>query len=165
MSEILNILGSVGFNWHVALANFFNFLIILILLNIFFFKKLGKVINERHDAIEQGLNNARDAEQALLSAHDEKATIIKSAHQEKGEMLKRAEDDAKKIVADRTIEAEREISAVKEKLAESERNLKSSVEQSFGEQAPVLVAKLYAKTLAKNMTKDDNDALILSMKA
>jgi Na+/H+ antiporter NhaD/arsenite permease-like protein len=53
MNELLNILSSVGFNWHVALANFFNFLIILFLLHTFFFKKLATGIRERPEDISR----------------------------------------------------------------------------------------------------------------
>lgn len=68
MTEILNILGTVGFNWHVALANFFNFLIILFLLQKFFFGKIRSTIQKRANIIEEGLNNAEDAAMFLRDA-------------------------------------------------------------------------------------------------
>ena len=80
MHKILTILGSVGFNWHVALANFFNFLIILFLLNTFFFKKIGRTIGDRHKIIEKGLSNARDAERSLAEAEAKRDTLMREAH-------------------------------------------------------------------------------------
>lgn len=165
MNEILNILGSVGFNWHVALANFVNFLIILFLLNKFFFKKLGKTIDERHAVIERGLNQARDAERALSQAEEEKGTIVRAAHKERDVIVAKGETQAKEIVLALQKEAEEEISARVQKINEEEASLKTSVEKAFGEKAPLLVASLYAKTLMKEMTEADNNALIASMKA
>lgn len=165
MNKILNILGSVGFNWHVALANFVNFLIILFLLNKFFFKKLGKTITERHDIIERGLNQARDAEHALMRAEEEKNAIIQDAHKEKGAILLRGETLAEERVALLTKEAQGSIDAQIAKLKNDEQSLKETVEKAFGEKAPLLVAKLYAKTLMKELSEEDNNKLIASMSA
>jgi F-type H+-transporting ATPase subunit b len=165
MNEILNILGSVGFNWHVALANFFNFLIILFLLNKFFFKKIGKTIDTRHQIIERGLNQARDAERALANAEEEKNTIIKNAHKEHESIVLKGEKTAQEILIRMEAAAQTEIDARLEKLSQEEKAIESSVTKAFAEKAPYLVAKLYAKTLMKELTKEDNDALIASMKA
>ena len=165
MNEILNILGSVGFNWHVALANFVNFLIILFLLNKFFFGKIGKTLNERQGIIEHGLNQAREAEIKLAHAEEEKGSILKSAHKEKDTIITNAEALAREMAATIEQEAQAEINTRIEKLKQEEAALKSTVEKSFGEKAPALVAALYAKTLAKEMTQADNDALIARMGA
>jgi F-type H+-transporting ATPase subunit b len=165
MNEILNILGSVGFNWHVALANFFNFLIILFLLNKFFFKKIGNTIENRHQIIERGLNQARDAEKALASAEEQKNLILKDANLERDAIIARASSDAEVSTLKIQNAAKLEIDSKLNKLREEEKGLEASILKSFSEKAPHLVAKLYAKTLMKEMTREDNDALIASMKA
>jgi F-type H+-transporting ATPase subunit b len=165
MQEILNILGSVGFNWHVALANFFNFLIILFLLNKFFFKKLGKTINERHSVIERGLNQAKDAEKALASADEEKRNIIQSAHKERDSIVSAADATAKELASRIEEAAYKEVATRLKKIDEMEASLSESVEKAFREKAPALVAKMYAKTLLQEMTEQDNNALITRMKA
>ncbi len=163
MSEILNILGSVGFNWHVALANFVNFLIILFLLNKFFFGKIGKTLDERHKVIEHGLTQAREAEVKLSSAEDEKHSIIKSAHKEKDTIIANAEALSRDLQTSIEKEAQEAINIRLEKLSQQEATLKADVEKSFGEKAPALVAALYAKTLSKNMTEEENERLVASM--
>lgn len=165
MNEILNILGSVGFNWHVALANFVNFLIILFLLNKFFFGKIGKTLIERKSVIEHGLNQAREAEIKLAHAEEEKHTIIKSAHKEKDTIVANAEALAKDIALSVEKDAQDEINARLEKINKQEATLKETVEKAFGEKAPALVAALYAKTLAQELTESDNNALIARMSA
>jgi F-type H+-transporting ATPase subunit b len=165
MSEILNILGSVGFNWHVALANFINFLIILFLLNKFFFGKIGKVIDARRTVIERGLSQASDAERALSHAQAEKEEIIAAAHKESKNIVAKASATAEEIATSITAEAADKAHTLIEGLKERELGLKESVERAFGERAPELVAKLYAKTLEKEMTDTDNNALIARMSA
>jgi F-type H+-transporting ATPase subunit b len=165
MDQILNILGSVGFNWHVALANFINFLIILFLLNKFFFGKLGKTIQTRHDIIERGLSQASDAEKKLASADEEKKEILKSAKKEGHAIVTEAQSQAEALALSMQEEAQKEIEARKAAMAEKEAHLKSKVEKDFAEAAPSIVAKLYADTLKKNLTEKENDALIASMQA
>jgi F-type H+-transporting ATPase subunit b len=164
MQEILNILGSVGFNWHVALANFFNFLIILFLLNKFFFKKIGATIDTRHSIIERGLNQARDAEKALSSAAEEKNEILKAARKERDGIVANGEALARDLALKIEHEAQASIDARTAKLAQQEAKLAEDVEKAFALKAPHLVAKLYAKTLMQELTEEDNNKLIASMK-
>lgn len=164
MSEILNILGSVGFNWHVALANFINFLIILFLLNKFFFGKIGKTIETRHEIIERGLTNASDAEKALANAEEEKKQIVKEARNEGHAIVEEAKGSAEALAETIKKEAEKEADAKLADIAKKEANLKESVEKEFALRAPELVAKMYASTLSKELTASENDALISRMK-
>lgn len=165
MEQILTILGSVGFNWHVALANFFNFLIILFLLNKFFFKKIGKTINDRHAVIERGLNQARDAELAMMKAEEEKERMIREARVTGQKIITEAEATAAKSTLFMTQEAQNEIDSRLQKLSLKEALIQTEVEKAFSEKAPRLVAELYKKTLLKHMTEEDNNALIANIKS
>lgn len=165
MDQILSILGSVGFNWHVALANFVNFLIILFILNKFFFRKLGKTISERQEVIEKGLSQASDAEKALMKAEEEKKEIIHTAKKEGHAIITEAQNQAADLVVAMKAEAEEEIAKKSQVLQEKESKLKETVEKEFGERAPALVAKLYADTLKKNLSEKDNNELIASMRS
>ncbi len=164
MEQILTILGSVGFNWHVALANFINFLIILFILNKFFFGKLGKVISTRQQVIERGLSQASDAEKALASAEEEKKQIIHEAKKEGHVIVSEAQTQAENLAATIKTDAEKEIAQRTEAMNHKEAELKTKVEKEFALRAPSLVATLYAETLKKNLTAEDNNALIASMK-
>lgn len=165
MSDILTILGSVGFNWHVALANFFNFLIILFLLNKFFFKKISKTVETRHNVIENGLNQAREGEKILLGAEEEKKALLKAAHKEHDTIVSEGEVLARDIVASLKKDAQEKIDLHVAQLDKKEAELAHTVEKSFREKAPHLVATLYAATLMKELTEEDNNKLIASMRA
>ncbi len=165
MSEILNILGSVGFNWHVALANFVNFLIILFLLNKFFFGKIGKTLEERHKVIEHGLTQAREADIKLAHAHEEHQAILSNAYKEKDAIIEKAQSVAHDLAKSIEKEAEAVVAVRLEKLSQEEASLSAKVEKDFAERAPSLIALLYAKTLSKEMTQEANDTLIASMRA
>lgn len=163
MSSILNILSSVGFNWHVALANFINFLIILFLLNKFFFKKIGATLDTRHDVIKRGLDQAQEGEAILLTAEEEKASILKQAFKEKEAILAKGQTLADDLVKRKEDEAQIKIDARLTTLEEEEASLSDSVLHAFNKKAPALVVALYKKTLMKEMNEDENNALIARM--
>lgn len=165
MNQILNILSSVGFNWHVAIANFVNFLIILFLLNKFFFGKIGKTLDDRHKVIEEGLSHARDAEMKLANAAQEKEDIIQSAYKEKTAILEEAEGQARDLASTIEKEAQETISRRMEKLDKEEQEIESKVEKAFALRAPHLVAAMYSKTLLKELTEEENNSLITRMNA
>lgn len=164
MDQILTILGSVGFNWHVALANFINFLIILFILNKFFFGKIGKVITNRQAVIERGLVQASEAEKALTKADEKKKEIIHDAKKEGHAIISEAEVQAETLAAEIKKESEEAATARMNALLEKEAMLKAKVEKDFAEKAPALVAKMYEETLRSNMTTEDNNALVAHMK-
>lgn len=163
MQEILNILGSVGFNWHVALANFINFLIILFLLNKFLFGKIGKVIESRQTVIERGLSDAAEAERALANAKHEGENIIGKAHKDGHDIIVKAEEHALLRAEGIFKDAEEEAQIRLGKLAEKERKVEAKLAKDWEDQAPALVAKLYAKTIAKELTEAENNAMIARM--
>ena len=65
MESLLEILGKIGFDWQVALANTVNFLIIFFLLKKFIFPSISKHITERQKKISEGLEKAKEAEARL----------------------------------------------------------------------------------------------------
>lgn len=163
MDQILTILASLGFNWHVALANFINFLIILFILHRFFFGSLKKTIDTRREVIERGLSQASDAEKALARAEEEKYAIITAAKKEGHEIVVEAQTQAEKLASTIESDAHRQADEKREVLKREEAMLASKVEQEFSREAPFIVAKLYAKTLKRELTEEENNKLIASM--
>lgn len=100
MSEIL---GKIGFDWHVALANLVNFLIILFLLKKFAWEPIGKMIRERKKTIETGLLDAK-----------QNAEFVKKSKLEYEETLSKARIEANKIFQDGKKEVETKKSAMLE---------------------------------------------------
>ncbi len=164
MDKILSILGSVGFNWHVALANFINFLIILFILNRFFFGSLKKTLDERKSVVERGLTQASEAEKALMNAEEKKHEILREAKKEGHVIISEAQDQATRLAETIKAQAETEAEAKMKLLVEKETHLKEKVEKDVAEALPSLVATLYAATLQKNLTEEENNRLIASMK-
>lgn len=163
MDQLLHTLSLVGFDWHIALANFVNFLIVFLVLYALVFKKLGVTLEARSKKIEEGLDAAAKGKHALFTAEKEKQTIIQDAEDKRMFILEAAEKEAatlaQEIVRQAKDEKEKalmEITTEKDKLVEK-------AEADFSKKAPSLVAALYEKTLKKHVTKEINDAFIASL--
>lgn len=163
MEFIHSILESIGFNWHVALANFINFLIILFVLNKFVFGKVVNMVKERDAIIKKGLDNASNAEEALRNAKKEADENIRNAKNEAEHILREAVDrgaeTANKIVSESEMAADKLQSDLKNKIA----NAKDEVTREFAGYAPALVAELLKKTLSKTLTKEEHDSIIMEL--
>jgi len=109
-----DVLGNLGFDWKVALANLVNFLIIYYLLRNVVFKKLGHAIKERQEKIQKGLDDAKRAESALVMAESEKEGILKDAHKESKLIAEEADKKAKKMISDSKKEGAEEAEKIKE---------------------------------------------------
>lgn len=94
MENLLNILGKVGFDWQVALANLFNFLIIFFILKKFAFGPIGKLIKERQDAISKGLSDADKNKKLLDNTQKEYEKVLLAARSEANQLIVDAKKDA-----------------------------------------------------------------------
>lgn len=95
---MLEILGKIGFDWQVALANLVNFIIIFFVLRKFAWGPIQKVIKERQDKIDKGLEDAEKARTDLLMAEQVKTTKIKEAKEEANEIVGSAQGKADAIL-------------------------------------------------------------------
>jgi F-type H+-transporting ATPase subunit b len=86
-----------------------SFLLFLTIIYLVAFRRIGGVLNERRDRIEQGLRDADAARQERERAADEKLALLTQARQEANEIVSRAQK-----VADET--RQRELGATRQEL-------------------------------------------------
>lgn len=162
MQFINNILHSIGFNWHVALANFINFLIILFILNKFVFKKVFANIEERKSLIEEGLQNASLAESNLKSAVEQGEEIILNSKKEAEKVYKSIIDKGQEDANNISIVAQSEADKLRLDLNNKIANADEKAHEDFAKIAPELLVKMFKKTLA-NADADTHNKLIQSI--
>ena len=111
---IEEVLGKIGFDWKVALANLVNFLIIYWLLRKVVFKKIGTAIRERREKIQAGLDDAEKAKTELMMAGHEKERILTEGQMEVKSLLVGAEALKSEIIESAKVDAELASRAIKE---------------------------------------------------
>jgi len=160
---IEEVLGKLGFDWKVALANLVNFLIIYYLLRNVVFKKLGNAIKERQEKIKQGLDDAEKAKQSLLDASQRKEELIKEAYQNSQEIIGNAKEERNKIVAHASEEADKEAAKIRQHALHEADMILKKADEDLTEKAATLVLSGVEKVLKENMTQDVNEKYIKSI--
>jgi F-type H+-transporting ATPase subunit b len=163
MEQIIEILGSIGFDWRVALANLVNFLIVFYLLNKFVLSAVRKTLAERKARIEQGIEDARNAEAALIDAQAREEEIVAQATLSANEIVSEAHTTKDGIVARAKHEAADAASAVLRKADEEIERKRLELERDIEKQTADLVVDGVRKMFADNLDDAGNEALITRM--
>ncbi len=163
MDFVLSVLGSIGFNWHVALANFINFLIILFILNKFVFKKVLKTVDERRSLISKGLDDARLAQKKLLAAETESAEIISVSKSEGENIIKSSIDKAEASANEIISKAQKESEALTTNLKNKIEKVNEDLLEEFKKSSPELFVKMFKKLVSQNMTEEQHNAFVQSI--
>lgn len=157
--NLLDILGRIGFDWQVALANLINFLIIFWILKRYAFKPIQEVIAKRRKEIDTGLDQAQEAETELMMAKQKAEGIISEAKQEANTLVSSAKERGDVLVADAQSKATTEhdrIIADGKALAQKELE---SAEQELEKKAATLVVDGVKKILGDTITEEQNETI------
>ena len=151
---MLEILGKIGFDWQVALANFINFVIIFFILKSFAFKPIQKIITERQNKIETGLENAQKAEADLIMADEIKNRKIEEARVKSNQIISTAQKKGDTILT----ETKNKSLKIKESMIaegnlviiESKKNIKKEVEKEMSS----MIIQGIEKVLKENLNEE-----------
>lgn len=144
------LLGKLGFDLEVAIANLVNFLIIFLLFRIFFFGKMQKVLDERRAKIEQGLHDAAAAERSLQVAEAQAEEVVLEAKQQADHILEDARTHAGKVRDQAVLEGNAErlrlVEQASREIAQDRKRMEEDVERDMTR----LVATLSEKVISES---------------
>jgi len=140
MKELIE---SLGIDWKLLIAQTFNFLVALIILRIFVYDKLLKILKERKKKIEEGIMKSEEAEKRLKEIENLKLEKIKEAEKEAKELFLELEQKAREAEEEILLKAKEKENEIlvqaeivsKNKIKESEivayQNLKNLLKVSM----------------------------------
>lgn len=164
MEMLQEVLSSLGFNIHIALANFFNFLIIFFVLQKFLFKKIGATLAERKSIIEDGVKKSEESAHVLAHAHKESKHLIDSAEKRADEIVKEGEAKGGALALSLKQDAEKDIEKLKNEALLEKKNGYEAGLSALSSEKEKLLAQLFEKALLGHVTKEANNAFIASLK-
>jgi F-type H+-transporting ATPase subunit b len=157
---MLEILGKVGFDWQVALANFINFVIIFFVLKRFAFAPINKIIKERQDKINLGIENAEKAETELLMAKEVGEKEIFEARVKANELVGEAQQKGDSIVLSSQNEAlSLKSSIIKDGEKQISQKKESMTKELETETANIIIDGI-EKILKEKLTKEQQESYI-----
>jgi F-type H+-transporting ATPase subunit b len=160
---LLQILGKLGFDWKVALANLFNFFVIYLLLKNIVFKKIGEAIRDRQDKIKTGLYEAELAKTALLRAENEKEQILKKSHEEALLIVKRAELKKNEIIREAILLAETKVKEAEEKGRIKAENLVKEASDSLKKEYIDLLVFGLERVAKQKINREESEKFVLNL--
>jgi F-type H+-transporting ATPase subunit b len=153
------LLSQLGIDWHLLLAQAVNFFLLLVVLRLYVYKPLLKMMHDRRMRIEEGLMKADEADRRLHEVDETNKGRIKAAEAQALGILKKTEGEAKELEARMLADAKtKEADA----LANTQALLRAKEEESrraTEKEAAALVRRVIAKTVELSPEKID-DALI-----
>ena len=160
---INDVLGNIGFNWHVAILNFFNFLVILFILNKFFFRKIGHTIHKRDAYIREGVENAKNAKAKIEQAENDAADIVHSSRVDGQKIMDESADRAESIARDIKLKAEHEAESLRDKLKKAIAVSDDKAMSNLADITPELLKKVFSQIIGEQMTAEVNAKYIKSI--
>lgn len=157
---MLEILGKIGFDWQVALANLFNFVVIFLILKKFAFKPIFKIINERQQKIDQGLSDAEKAKNDLVQAEQIKKQKLDEAKSSANKIIGEAQKHGDKIISLSEVEAEK---AKREILNDGQKELedqRKKMEKKLEKEVSEMVMSGVEKVLKENLSQTEKEKII-----
>jgi len=137
-----------------------TFLTLVFLLKKFAWGPLLKALEERQETIRKSLNDAEQAKQELTRLQDESAQIIAEARTEAQSIVTKSRAEAERVREDLKEQAKSEADAI---LKNAERQIHLETDravQQIRQEVVELSLNVASKLIRKNLTQEDNDALI-----
>ncbi len=90
-------IAALGFNLPGLISQLVNFLILLVVLRLFLYRPLLKMLDERKRRIAEGLNRAEQAAEQAAASEDEARKVVEEARAEGREAVQRAQEAAERL--------------------------------------------------------------------
>lgn len=93
-------LQALGIDWKLLTEQAIAFLVLVFILGKFVYPVLVKAIDDRRAAIEAGLQEAKQSQEALQKAEEDVSKLIEEARKEADEILARTHQESASMIAD-----------------------------------------------------------------
>jgi F-type H+-transporting ATPase subunit b len=149
----------LGLDWKLLLSQAVNFLLVLIILRIFVYKPILKIMKSRRMKIEEGLEKAEAADHRLTEINEIAKSKIKEAEQEALGILRQTETRAKVVETNMLEAARKKESELLENTELIIKGKEKEAEQMFYKKAAEVVKAAVVKTV--ELSPEEIDAALV----
>lgn len=153
---------ALGINGTFLLAQIINFLAIMMLLKMFLYEPVLKMLDERREKIRESLSAAETAraEAAAKTAQNDK--IIADARRDAQKIINQAQETAKRRQADIMASAQKEAAALKERAQNDIEYERQQVMTGVRDQVAQLSLSIARKTIGASLVDKRAHARIVN---
>lgn len=154
----------LGIDWKLLIAQIVNFLILLFVLKRFAYQPILKILNERKNKIEKGLEDAENSRKKLIEIIQKEKDILKKAREEAQMIIIKAEETAKRteieIISEAKMQAEKIIIEAKEKIEEEKKKMIIEAKKEVANLVFLAVEKVIAEKMNNSKDKEMIEKLL-----
>jgi F-type H+-transporting ATPase subunit b len=137
-----------------------NFIVLLVILSIFAFGPLRRMLEERRTRIEQGLKDAEEARRARESAEAERVAALQEARRESGEILARAQKVAQEIRDADIAETKAELERLRQRATADIESEKQRAIAELRNEVADLALRAAGKVVGETLTSERERRLV-----
>lgn len=154
----MELLGKLGIDWKLLIAQVVNFLVLLFILHRFAYKPVLKMLDDRSSKIEKGLKDAEDSQKKLREIAQKEIEIIRDAREEAQIIVMKAEDIARKnkeeIITEAKNNSEKILKDAEKKIEEEKRKMLSEVKGEIANLVVLATERVIGEKLDGNKDKE-----------
>jgi len=144
MSELVH---QLGIDWKLLVAQGVNFFVLLVVLTVFVYRPLVRLMEERRKKIEFGLKGAEEAEKRLGEIEEIKTKKIAEADKEAVGIIGSAEKKAGLRVTEILAEADKKASSILVEAEKTSEHKKQEELEKLAKEANSLIKEAIIKTV------------------
>ena len=153
-------IAALGISLPGLIAQLVNFGILLLVLRLFLFKPIMKVMDERKRKIEEGLQASTKAAQAAESSQEESRRAMEQARAEGRDLIGRAQETAARLGIELEAQARREAEAIVVRArAEIDRERQQAI-QSLRAEFADLTVRAAERVVGQSLDRNAHQRLI-----
>lgn len=150
---------ALGLDWKLFISQLVNFIILLVLLRLFAYQPILRVLHDRRKRIEQSLATAKLIEKQERELAEKERERLKRAKEESDEIIAEAKQMAEHVKQQVLEEMKLEREQDRQKWAKAMVELKHQTLEEAKKELAQLVAVTSTRVLQKIMTRDLNEKL------
>src|SRR6266481_12460 len=154
----------LGLDWHLLLSQAVNFFLLLVVLRLFVYKPLLKLLHDRRDRIEEGLTKADEADRRLHEVDEIGKGRIKEAQTQALSILKKTEQDAKVLEEKLLAEAKAKEMAALRDMSDALRTKEEESRKAMEREAAALVKQAIVKAVELSPEMIDDTLIARAVK-
>lgn len=160
MDILTNILNLFGLESKLFIAQIINFAVLLIILKVFLYKPIAKMLEERKAKIKQGLDDAENAKKTLIEADNQKILILKEAKVDADKILDNTKKSSEILKQKSSEDAKKQATEIVDNAKKQAQAEFDKASKQVGSMSVDLSKKIVSKILSEIFTEQDKTAIL-----
>ncbi len=160
MDIITNILNLFGIESKLFIAQIINFAILLIILKLFLYKPIAQMLEDRKNKIKQGLDDAKNAKEALKIADTQKTEILKNAKKDADKIIEITKQSVQNIKQQATDDAKKQAIEIVENAKKAAKDEQEKASKKVGLMSIDISKKVVSKILSEIFSEKEKTEIL-----